>query len=165
MALLAVRDVALRLGVSYSTLKQWIYKGSVRTSRTEGGHHRVSDTELNRLLMRQNKVTSPKRLGTNSGIFVSLSGRNRLRGIVDEVRWEGLLAQVRLRVGDQILNSVITKDAADELQLKRGDEATAIIKSTEVMIARETTESQLDQHRHRTKREKIRSTRHDQRMR
>ena len=94
MALLAVRDVALRLGVSYSTLKQWIYKGSVRTSRTEGGHHRVSDTELNRLLMRQNRVTSPKRLETNSGIFVSLSGRNRLRGIVDEVRREGLLAQV-----------------------------------------------------------------------
>ena len=69
--------------------------------------------------------------------MVSISGRNRLRGVIEEVRGEGLLAQVRLRVGDQVLTAVITRDAVDELRLKRGDEATAIIKSTEVMIARE----------------------------
>ena len=57
--------------------------------------------------------------------------------IVEEVRGDGLLSQVRLRIGDQILTAVITRDAVNELKLKRGDEAVAIIKSTEVMIGRE----------------------------
>ena len=70
-------------------------------------------------------------------MLVALSGRNRLRGIVEEIRREGLLAQVRLRIGDQQLTAVITSDAVDELRLKRGDEASAIIKATEVMIGRE----------------------------
>jgi molybdopterin-binding protein len=68
---------------------------------------------------------------------VAISGRNQLRGFVDEVRAEGLLAQVRLRIGDQTLTAVITRDAVDELKLRRGDEALAIVKSTEVMIARQ----------------------------
>ena len=55
----------------------------------------------------------------------------------DEVRVEGLLAQVRLRIGDQTLTAIITRDAVEELKLRRGDEALAIVKSTEVMIARE----------------------------
>jgi molybdopterin-binding protein len=56
---------------------------------------------------------------------------------VDEVRIDGLLGQVRLRIGDQTLTAVITGDAIHELKLRRGDDAVAIIKSTEVMIARE----------------------------
>jgi molybdopterin-binding protein len=71
------------------------------------------------------------------GVLVALSGRNQLRGIVEEVRVEGLLAQVRIRIGDQRLTAVITRDAVDELRLKRGDPALAVIKSTEVMVARE----------------------------
>ena len=67
---------------------------------------------------------------------MGLSARNRLRGYVDEVRVDGLLAQVRLRVGDQSLTAVITADAVRALKLRRGDDALAIIKSTEVMIAR-----------------------------
>ena len=50
---------------------------------------------------------------------------------------EGLLAQIRLRIGDQRLTAIITRDAVEELKLKRGEPALAIIKSTEVMIARE----------------------------
>jgi molybdopterin-binding protein len=53
------------------------------------------------------------------------------------VRVDGLLAQVRLRVGSQTLTAVITRDAVNELKLRRGDEAVAIVKATEVMIARE----------------------------
>ena len=68
---------------------------------------------------------------------IALSGRNRLRGFVEEVRVDGLLGQVRLRIGDQTLTAVITADALTELKLKRGDDAVAIVKSTEVMIARE----------------------------
>ena len=67
---------------------------------------------------------------------VPISSRNQVRGIVEEVRIEGLLAQVRLRVGEQSLTADITRDAAEELKLARGQTALAIIKATEVMIAR-----------------------------
>jgi len=137
MPLLTVRAAASRLGVSYSTLKQWIYKGAVRTVRTGGGHHRVADTEVDRLLAAGGKtprLRAPRRV---SGVLVAISGRNQLRGIVDEIRLDGLLAQIRLRIGDQRLTAVITRDAVEELKLRRGDTALAIIKSTEVMIARE----------------------------
>ena len=136
--LLTVRAAADRLGVAYSTLKQWIYDGSIRTTKTRGGHHRISESEIQRQLTVQEKseLSVPSVALGKSVALVALSGRNQLRGIVDEVRAEGLLAQVRLRIGDQILTAVITRDAVNELKLKRGDEAVAIIKSTEVMIGR-----------------------------
>lgn len=134
MDLLTPRDAARRLGVSYPTLKQWIYKGSIRTRRTAGGHHRIPDTEVDRMLARTGRaLPTAKR---QRGAIVALSGRNQLRGTVEEVRIEGLLAQVTLRVGDQRLTAVITRDAVDELKLRRGDDALAVVKSTEVMIAR-----------------------------
>ncbi len=136
---LTVREAAARLGVGYSTLKQWIYQGQVRTSQTPGGHHRIPDAEVERLLSRREGPEPHRRKTTGHGVIVSLSGRNQLRGFVEEVRIDGLLAQIRLRVGDQSLTAVITKDAVQELKLKRGDDAVAIIKSTEVMIAREAT--------------------------
>ena len=135
---LTVRAAAERLGVGYSTLKQWIYHGRVRTTQTPGGHHRIADTEIDRLLARRGPAPPRRRTAKPSGVIVSLSGRNQLRGFVEEVRIDGLLAQVRLRVGDLSLTAVITKDAVAELRLRRGDEALAIIKSTEVMIAKET---------------------------
>jgi len=139
MALLTPRAAAERLGVSYSTFKQWIYKGTVRTVRTSGGHHRIAEGEVDRLLAVQGKLPPLKgrRHASPPGVLVALSGRNQLRGIVDEVRIDGLLAQVRLRIGDQRLTAVITRDAVEELKLKRGQPALAIIKSTEVMIGRE----------------------------
>ena len=144
--LLTVRAAADRLGVAYSTLKQWIYDGSIRTTRTRGGHHRVAESEVLRLQMSAGKSASSASSAALArgtapsaarGVLVALSGRNQLRGIVEEVRSDGLLSQVRLRIGDQMLTAVITRDAVTELKLKRGDEAVAIIKSTEVMIGRE----------------------------
>lgn len=138
MTLVTVRAAATRLGIGYSTLKQWIYQGRVRTTQTAGGHHRISDTEIDRLTTRR-APTGPAvaRAPGTTGLIVALSGRNRLRGYVEEVRTDGLLGQVRLRIGDQTLTAVITGDAIHELKLRRGDDAIAIIKSTEVMIARE----------------------------
>jgi molybdopterin-binding protein len=137
MTLLTVRQAASRLGIGYSTLKQWIYQGRVRTRTTSGGHHRIAEAEIDRLLAPATPPTSKPSSRTRDGVIVALSGRNQLRGFVDEVRVEGLLAQVRLRIGDQTLTAVITRDAVDELKLRRGEDAVAIIKSTEVMIARE----------------------------
>ena len=138
MAPLTPRAAADRLGVSYSTLKQWIYKGTIRTVRTGGGHHRIPDGEIERMLAAQGRPpTNARHRRSPPGVLVAISGRNQLRGIVDEIRVDGLLAQVRLRIGDQRLTAVITRDAVDELKLTRGGAALAIIKSTEVMIARE----------------------------
>ncbi len=119
------------------TIKRWVRNGKVRTTRTEGGHHRVADSEIERLLARQQapprrRVTAPVDAESLGG----LSARNRLWGFIDEVRVDGLLAQVRLRVGNQVLTAVITADAVRALKLRRGEDAIAIVKSTEVMIAR-----------------------------
>jgi molybdopterin-binding protein len=137
MALLTARAAAERLGVGYSTLKQWILQGRVRTTHTAGGHHRVAEAEIQRLLARRAPSGRSARQRVDTGQLTLLSARNRLRGFVEEVRVDGLLAQVRLRIGDQMLTAVITRDAIEELRLRRGDDALAIVKSTEVMIARE----------------------------
>ena len=139
MSLLTVRAAAERMGIGYSTLKQWIHQGKIRTTQTAGGHHRLSEAEVDRMLARQTPSShgQPRRTDRPGGFIVALSGRNRLRGFVEEVRIDGLLGQVRLRIGDQTLTAVITSDAVSELKLRRGDDALAIIKSTEVMIARE----------------------------
>ena len=134
MALLTVRAAAKELGVAYSTLKRWMRSGHVRTSRTEGGHHRVADAEVARLQARQAPDSRRPAAIPEEAVLGGLSARNRLAGFVEEVRIDGLLAQVRLRVGTQSLTAVITADAVRALKLRRGDDAIAIIKSTEVMI-------------------------------
>src|ERR1700724_1921993 len=129
MGLLTVRTAADRLGIGYSTLKQWIYQGHVRTTQTAGGHHRIADAEVERLLARPAPANpAPARPKSAPGVIVALSGRNRLRGFVEEVRIDGLLGQVRLRIGDQTLTAGITSDAVSGLKLARGDDAMAIIK-------------------------------------
>ena len=138
--MLTIRAAAERLGVGYSTFKRWVHAGRVRTTRTQGGHHRVSEAEVDRLTARQQPEDRRRgRERVDDGSIAELSARNRLHGFVEEVRVDGLLAQVRLRIGDQSLTAVITSDAVRALKLRRGDDALAIIKSTEVMIARATT--------------------------
>jgi molybdopterin-binding protein len=134
---MSIRTAAEKLGVGYSTLKRWVHTGRVRTVRTEGGHHRVTQAELDRLATHQQPAGRPlPRLSENDEALAGLSARNRLHGFVEEVRIDGLLAQVRLRVGDQHLTAVITADAVTSLGLRRGDDAIAVVKSTEVMIGR-----------------------------
>src|SRR5215510_11165387 len=112
MALVTVRTAAERLGVAYSTLKRWVHSGRVRTTRTEGGHHRVSEAEIDRLLARQQPEGRRRpRPSDPDEALGGLSARNRLHGFVEEVRVDGLLAQVRLRVGVQTLTAVVTADA------------------------------------------------------
>jgi molybdopterin-binding protein len=139
MALLTARAAAERMGIGYSTLKQWIRQGKIRTTQTAGGHHRVSEAEIDRLLAHQTPAAPAQARAVDrpTSIIVALSGRNQLRGYVEEVRIDGLLGQVRLRIGDQRLTAIITSDALNVLKLRRGDSALAIVKATEVMIARE----------------------------
>lgn len=131
--LLKPRDAAQILGISYPTLKQWIYKRKIRTVKTAGGHHRIPESELDRYLHRAGeRVPVSKRRPT----FRRISGRNQLIGRVTDIRISGLIAQVTLSIGGQRVTSIITADAVREMRLKKGDTAAALIKSTEVMILR-----------------------------
>jgi len=131
--LLSPREAANILGISYPTLKQWIYHGKLKTAKTPGGHHRVPESEIDRLI--------PKKLlrgaiATRRGGFRKISGRNQLIGRVLGIKFSGLLAQVTLAIGEQHITAIITTDAAKEMRLKPGEQAAALIKSTEVMILR-----------------------------
>jgi len=130
--LLRPRDAAVAMGISYASLKQWIYKGKLRTVQTAGGHHRIPLSEIDRFLFK----SLGKQPAESRANFRTISGRNQLVGRIVEIRIEGLLAQVRLSIGGQHITSIITADAAREMRLKRGDKAAALVKSTEVMIVR-----------------------------
>src|ERR1051325_4973450 len=90
-----VRDACKMLGVSYPALKQWIYKGKIKTVTTPGGHHRIPESEIDRLLPKRSPA--PERREN----FRRISGRTQLVGRVIEVKVEGLLAQVTLSIAGQ----------------------------------------------------------------
>ena len=125
------RDAAQVLGISYASLKQWIYQGKLKSVQTPGGHHRIPESEIDRMLPRVTVKGKPEK---RRRTFRRISGRNQLVGRVIDIKMSGLLAQVTLSVSGQHITSIITADAVRELRLKKGQIAAALIKSTEVMI-------------------------------
>ena len=132
--LLKLREAALQLGVSFPTIKQWIYKKKIRSIQTAGGHHRIPQREVDRLLFRTRGKTEKER----KLVVRRVSGRNQLVGRIDSVRISGLMAEVAISIGGQQIVSIITARSAREMQLKAGQTAAALIKATEVMILRVT---------------------------
>lgn len=120
------------LGVSYPTIKQWILAGKIKSVPTVGGHHRIAASALKPFLAKD----KAKPEAESRERFRRVSGRNQLAGKVVSVRIEGLLAQIVLAIEEGEITSIITADAARELNLKKGDSAAALIKSTDVMIER-----------------------------
>ena len=130
--LLKLRDAALELGISFPTIKQWIYKKKLRSIQTAGGHHRIPQSEVDKLLFRTRGSSESER----QRIIRRVSGRNQLVGRIDSVRISGLMAEVKISIGGQQITSIITASSAREMQLKKGQTAAALIKATEVMILR-----------------------------
>lgn len=130
--LLHLRDAALQLGISFPTIKQWIYKKKIKSVQTAGGHHRIPRSEVDKLLFRTLGKTEEER----KQVIRRVSGRNQLVGRIDSVRISGLMAEVKLSIGGQQITSIITAASAREMQLKKGQTAAALIKATEVMIIR-----------------------------
>ena len=130
--LLQLRDAALQLAISFPTIKQWIYKKKIRSVRTAGGHHRIPQAEVDRLLFRGRGKTEKER----KEAIRRVSGRNQLVGRIDAARISGLMAEVKISIGGQQITSIITASSAREMQLKPGQTAAALIKATEVMILR-----------------------------
>ncbi len=147
MEVLRLPDAARELGVSYPTLKQWIYHKKLRSIKTPGGHHRVTRAELDRLLFqmgarpgthppKSHPAFVPEAPPNAAGLEHYISGRNQLVGRITSVEIVGLLAKVTLDVCGQRITSIITRDACRDLRLKPGETAAALIKATEVMIIR-----------------------------
>lgn len=132
MDLLKLKEAAEMIGVSYPTVKQWIYSGKIKSVKTAGGHHRIPQTEVDRILGKKKR----ERRGITNNLS-SISGRNKLFGTIIEARFDGLLAQITVDVGGQIMTSIITSDSARQLGLKKGVDVYALVKATEVMIIRE----------------------------
>ncbi|HEY3972812.1 MAG TPA: TOBE domain-containing protein [Candidatus Sulfotelmatobacter sp.] len=130
--LLKLRDAAVQIGISFPTIKQWIYKKKIRSVTTAGGHHRIPQAEIDRLLYRSRGHNEDERRVT----YKRISGRNQLVGRIVDVRVSGLVGQVTLSVGGQLITSLITSGAVREMKLKKGQTAAALIKATEVMIIR-----------------------------
>lgn len=150
MELLRLREAARQLGVSYPTLKQWIYRKKLRSIRTPGGHHRIPRLELDRLMFQKGPRSSGSARGTllrptarktdpetpGAGLEHIISGRNQILGRITSLETVGLLTKVTLDVGGQQITSIITRDACRDLGLKVHETAAALIKATEVMIIR-----------------------------
>jgi molybdopterin-binding protein len=130
--LLKPREAALQLQISFPTIKQWIYSHKIRSVQTPGGHHRIAQSEIDRLLFRTRGKTATER----KQAVRRVSGRNQLVGRIDSVRISGLMAEVKISIGDQQITSIITASSAREMTLKPGQTAAALIKATEVMIIR-----------------------------
>ncbi len=130
--MLTPREAARLLGISYPTIKQWILSGKLATQPTPGGHHRIAESALKPFLAKDKL----KPAAESRDRFRRVSGRNQLVGKIVGIRIEGLLAEVVLAVEDSHITAIITAAAARELQLKKGDTAAALIKSTDVMIER-----------------------------
>ena len=115
-------EAARALGISLDTLRRWDRQGRIRVERDAANRRVVPGEEVARL-----RGSEPQ----------ALSARNRLRGVVRSVRVEWLLAQVELEVTEPAtLVAVITRDAVEELGLKAGAAAAAVVKSTSVMVER-----------------------------
>src|SRR5262245_31631998 len=117
--LLKLREAALELRVSFPTIKQWIYKRKIRSVKTAGGHHRIPQSEVDRLLYRTRGKTGAER----TLVMRRVSGRNQLVGRVESVRISGLMAEVKISIGDQQITSIITASSAREMNLKPGQTA------------------------------------------
>ena len=119
--LYSAREAAQALGISLDTLRRWDRDGRIRTRRDAGNRRVVAATEIARL--RGDDGTQ------------HMSARNRFHGTVREVKVEGLLAQVELLVTEPTrVVAIVTRDAVEELGLKPGAPATAVVKSTSVMV-------------------------------
>jgi molybdopterin-binding protein len=114
-------DAAKALGISIDTLRRWDRQGRIKTERDNANRRTVPATEIERLRGDANRA--------------HLSARNRFKGVVTDVKVDGLIAQVELVVSDPVrLVAIITRDAVDELGLRPGMATTAVVKSTSVMI-------------------------------
>jgi molybdopterin-binding protein len=115
------------LGVSIETLRRWEADGRLRMERSDGGQRLIEIDEVARLLEERRRATADRPI-------VAQSARNRFPGIVTRVERDGVAAVVEVIAGPHRMVSLMTAEAVDELDLKVGDEAVCVVKSTNVIV-------------------------------
>ena len=122
-----VGQAAEMLGVSIETLRRWEADGRLRMERSEGGQRLIEIDEVARLLEERRRASTDRPI-------VAQSARNRFPGIVTRVERDGVAAVVEVIAGPHRMVSLMTAEAVDELDLKVGDEAVCVVKSTNVIV-------------------------------
>jgi molybdopterin-binding protein len=125
--LLTPREAAARIGVSYTALKHWIHIGRIRTVKTAGGHHRIPVDVVYEFL----PPKTPRPVGVRD-----VGCQNQLAGTILEITVDGLIAKIVMKIESQEVTALIAADEARDLNLKPGESAVALVKSTSVMIGR-----------------------------
>ena len=115
------------LGVSIETLRRWEADGRLRMERSEGGQRLIEIDEVARLLDERRKASTDRPI-------VAQSARDRFPGIVTRIERDHVAAVVEVIAGPHRLVSLMTAEAVDELDLKVGDEAVCVVKSTNVIV-------------------------------
>jgi molybdopterin-binding protein len=132
-----IGQAAELLGVSVDTVRRWADAGDLPSTRTTGGQRMVDGAALAALAAahhrRPGRAAGPERRGSEGG---GQSARNRLAGIVTKVTKDQVMAQVELQAGPHRLVSLMTREAADELELAVGVLAVAVVKATNVVVDR-----------------------------
>lgn len=124
---LRVGQAAEMLGVSVETLRRWETDGRLRMARSDGGQRLIEIDEVSRLLEERRKASIDRPI-------VAQSARNRFPGVVTRVERDGVAAVVEVIAGPHRLVSLMTAEAVEELDLKVGDEAVCVVKSTNVIV-------------------------------
>jgi molybdopterin-binding protein len=122
-----VGQVAELLGVSTDTVRRWTDSGRLRMRRPAGGQRVIDGPDLARFLTETPRPSEPE-------LSVAESARNRFPGIVTKVEKDGLVALVQIQAGPHRVVSLMTKEAADELDLQPGDLAVGVVKATNVVV-------------------------------
>jgi molybdopterin-binding protein len=120
-----IGEAAKALGVRVETLRRWERAGTLKTTRSGGGQRLVSGSEVARL-MRERR--------SSGSVHAHTSRRNAFPGIVTNVSKDKVSTLVEIQAGPHRIVSLITREAADELELKPGMEAVATVKATSVMV-------------------------------
>ncbi|MGH2787718.1 MAG: TOBE domain-containing protein [Actinomycetota bacterium] len=120
-------EAARILGVSVDTLRRWADAGRLPTRRTEGGHRIVHGTDLARIAAALTEIHEPDAIAAQSA-------RNRFTGIVTRVVKDGVMAQVEMQAGPFRVVSLMSREAAEELELAPGVLAVAAVKATHVVV-------------------------------
>ncbi|WP_149257181.1 molybdopterin-binding protein [Actinomadura sp. K4S16] len=128
MTTFSISEAAALLGVSADTVRRWVDGGRLPASRDEHGHRRVPGAELAAFVRDQARGGPPDQAERFS------SARNRMRGIVTDVRRDGVMAKVEIQAGPFRVVSLMSREAADDLGLEPGVVADAVVKSTNVVV-------------------------------
>lgn len=128
--LLTARDAAQRLGVSYPTIKKWIYDGKLESVKTPGGHHRLTLESLRPLMGKEIATLESEPRAMSRRISV----KNQLEAKIVAIRLEGIMAEIVLTIGEGQITSMIPSEAVKDLQLNVGDTVTALLNPTDIMV-------------------------------